>query len=152
MRNLYELNSGWSLTATADAVWDALESLLATDDPFPWWPSVRVVAGDGSALQLEARSIFGYVVRFRLHDLVRRPSRCLTFASDGDLRGQGSVTIRPVNASSCLAEIQWNVSADRAWMRATSWLLRPIFVAGHHVLMRQGEKNFNRWLAARERT
>jgi hypothetical protein len=152
VRNIYELNSGWALTETADAVWDALEALLGTDDPFPWWPSVRVVAGDGSALDVEARSIFGYAVRFRLYDLVRRPPRFLTFASDGDLRGHGSVTLRPVNASSCLVDIQWNVSVDRTWMRASSWLLRPVFVIGHHVLMRQGEKNFSRWLAAQPRT
>jgi hypothetical protein len=33
-------------------------------------------------------------------------------------------------------------------MRWTAWVLRPVFVAGHHIVMRQGEKHLNEWLHA----
>jgi hypothetical protein len=46
-------------------------------------------------------------------------------------------------------DIDWRVATDRRWMRWTGWLLRPVFVAGHHLIMRQGEKNLNAWLSAR---
>jgi hypothetical protein len=53
------------------------------------------------------------------------------------------------DGSSSYMDIDWRVATDRHWMRWTGWLLRPVFVAGHHMIMRQGEKNLNAWLTAR---
>ncbi|MEV7396427.1 hypothetical protein [Aeromicrobium sp. NPDC092404] len=146
MNSDYVLVSRWQVERSRDALWDVLEALLATPDPLPWWPSVQVTAYDGDDLDLRAASVFGYAVRFRLGDLVvERPHR-LSFTSEGDLRGRGEVTFVELTPKSSAMDIDWRVATDRRWMRWTAWILRPVFVAGHHVVMRQGEKHLNRWL------
>lgn len=152
MRDVYAFNSQWLVAAPAGVVWRAIDGLLERDDPFGWWPSIRFVGRDGPSLWLEARSVFGYRLRLRLHDLARERGHRLTFASDGDLRGQGALALRPLGAGCCAVDIEWKVSTHRRWMRLSSWLLRPVFTLAHHVLMRQGEKSFRRWIADQQRT
>ena len=151
MNSRYEFHSRWQVVINRDALWDELEGLLASKDPMAWWGPVEVVAYDGTNLSLRASSRFGYQLAFRLTNLqLSRPDR-LTFDADGDLRGVGAVvfTDGPDGRSSAM-DIDWQVATDRRWMRWTGWLLRPVFVAGHHVIMRQGEKNLNQWLSARQ--
>lgn len=151
MANVYEMTSRWEINASREQMWDVFDELLASSDPLPWWTSLKVVSNDGTTMVLKARSPVGYTLRFRVHDLVATRPDLLTYASDGDLRGSGSTTFRSVSTNACSLEFQWNVSVDRAWMRATSLVLRPIFVLGHDLLMAQGEKNLNKWLATRGR-
>lgn len=146
----YVFVSRWTIARSRDSLWDVLDDLLATDDPMVWWPSVTVQRYDGSAMTVRAASAFGYSLTFELADLeARRPDR-LTFAATGDLRGHGVVTFVDQGCDGCEMEIDWRVEADRRWMRWTGWLLRSLFVAGHALIMRQGEKNLNRWLATVE--
>lgn len=149
MRNVYEMQSRWDLRASREEVWDALAALLDSEDPMAWWPSVRVESYVDDELVVLASSHLGYTLKFRLYDLAQSRPESMTVLSDGDLRGGGTMTFSEVSAASSALNVQWNVSVDRAWMRATSWILRPIFVLGHHLVMNQGEKNFNRWLATR---
>ena len=148
MNSDYVFHSRWQVPLNRDALWDRVELLLSGDDPMIWWKSVEVTHYDGHNLGLRAASRFGYRLTFQLKDLEQsRPSR-LTFSSEGDLRGSGEVTfVEGGDGGSCAMEIGWRVAADRRWMRLSGWLLRPVFVAGHHLIMRQGEKNLHAWLA-----
>lgn len=149
MKSDYVLVSRWTVARSRESLWDELEALLATSDPLPWWPAVQVTSYDGDDLELRAASGFGYAVRFRLSNLqVHRPDR-LTFTSEGDLHGRGEVTFVPLAADRAAMDIDWQVATQKRWMRRTAWLLRPIFVAGHHVVMRSGEKHLNHWLDSR---
>jgi hypothetical protein len=148
MNSEYVLVTRWTIRRSREALWDVLEGLLATPDPLPWWPAVQVDDYDGDDLDLRAASGLGYAVRFRLSDLeARRPDR-LSFTSDGDLRGRGVVTFVALDDATSAMDIDWRVATDRRWMRWTSWLLRPVFVVGHNLVMRQGEKHLNAWLDA----
>jgi hypothetical protein len=148
MNSDYVLVSRWRVDRSRESLWDVLEGLLATSDPLPWWPSVQVTAYDGDNLDLHAASGLGYSVTFRLGNLKsQRPDR-LTFTSEGDLRGSGEVTFLELTPETSEMDIDWRVATDRRWMRWTAWLLRPVFVAGHHIVMRQGEKHLNEWLHA----
>lgn len=149
MRNAYEMHSRWELSASRDDVWDGLEELLASDDPMSWWPAVTVENRVGDDLNVRASSHLGYTLRFRLHDLRTDRPGTMTIASDGDLRGHGTLTFVSISDSSSAIDVQWNVSVDRTWMKATSWLLRPVFGLGHSLVMAQGEKRLDRWLAMR---
>lgn len=143
----YVFESRWQVARSRDSLWDALDHLLDTDDPMVWWPSVQVQRYDGSTMTVRAASAFGYSLTFELADLqAHRPDR-LTFSATGDLRGSGVVTFAESGPASCAMTIDWRVAADRRWMRWTGWLLRPVFVAGHWLIMRQGEKKLNAWLA-----
>lgn len=149
MPNLYEMSSRWEANASRETMWDVFDQLLISPDPLPWWSALKVVSNDGTDMRLKARSPVGYTLRFRVHDLVAQKPDTLTYASDGDLRGSGSTTFHHVSANACVLDFRWNVSVDRAWMRGTSLVLRPLFVLGHDLVMAQGEKNLNAWLATR---
>jgi hypothetical protein len=146
---VYEMTSRWEINASREELWDVFDELLYSSDPLPWWSALHVLSNDGATMSLKARSPIGYTLRFRVHDLMARKPVTLTYASDGDLRGNGSTTFHRVSANACALDFKWNVSVDRAWMRATSLLLRPLFVLGHDRVMAQGEKNLNAWLAKR---
>jgi hypothetical protein len=151
MNSEYVLVSRWRVGRGREALWDVLEALLDTPDPLPWWPSVQVTAYDGDNLDLRAASGLGYAVTFRLANLEsRRPDR-LAFTSEGDLRGRGEITFVELTDDTSEMDIDWRVATDRRWMRWTAWILRPVFVTGHHIVMRQGEKHLNEWLRAQER-
>jgi len=151
MNSEYMFRSRWHVGHTRESLWDSLEALLETDDPMPWWPSVQVTHYDGDDLELRAASFLGYALTFRLADLESfRPER-LTFTSKGDLRGTGEVTFVDLGARSAM-DIYWRVATDRPWMRRTAWVLRPLFVGAHHLIMRQGEKHLNEWLDAHDPT
>ena len=150
MNSEYVLVSRWQVDRSRESLWDVLEALLETPDPLPWWPSVQVVAYDGDNLDVRASSGLGYSVTFRLANLqAHRPDR-LSFTSEGDLRGRGVVTFVELTPGTSAMDIDWRVATDRRWMRWTSWLLRPVFVVGHNIVMRQGERHLNAWLAAQD--
>lgn len=144
----YAFASRWTVARSRESLWDVLETLLDTDDPMVWWPSVHVEQYDGSSMSLRADSPFGYSLRFDVADLrAQRPDQ-LTFIAHGDLRGNGVVQFVAAGQATCHLDIDWKVSLDRVWMRRTSWLLRPLFRAGHSLIMRQGQRRLNRWLNA----
>ncbi len=41
MNSHHVLVSRWSVEASRDEVWDAVDQLRASDDPMTWWPWVR---------------------------------------------------------------------------------------------------------------
>lgn len=151
MANVYEMTSQWEINTSQMELWDVFDELLSSPDPMPWWTSLKVVDNDGTTMVLNARSPIGYSLRFRVHDLVATRPDTLTYASDGDLRGSGSTTFREAGPDACVLDFAWNVSVDRAWMRASSLVMRPMFVLGHDRVMAQGEKRLNAWLAMRGR-
>lgn len=148
MNSRYEFHSRWQVVVGRDSLWDELEALLSSDDPMAWWGPVEVVDYDGRNLSLIATSRFGYRLAFQLTNLQLRRPNTLTFDSEGDLRGTGAVSFVDEGRASAM-DIVWNVATDRRWMRWSGWLLRPVFVAGHHLIMRQGEKHLNAWLKSR---
>jgi len=144
----YELTSRWHVDVSRERLWGVLEDGLADADPMPWWPRVETIGRGADDLVLRARSNLGYALTFRLHGLVTSPPDRMWFEADGDLRGRGVLTFVEVDDRRSVLDIRWNVDADRAWMRVTRPLLRPMFVAAHGRLMRDGERRLNAWLAA----
>lgn len=145
----YVLRSRWRLPLDVAAAWDVVESLLSSPDPFVWWDAVTVQDRADDRLRVVTRSHAGYVLRFELHDLdVRRPDR-VTVRAVGDLDGHGTIRVRPDGAGSVI-DVDWQVETTRAWMRRTAPVMRPVFVAAHAMVMRQGRRAFVRWLAPQQ--
>ncbi len=141
----YTLRSHWRVPADVGCTWDAVESLLESDDPFVWWDAVSVEGRRADGLHVVTRSRLGYALRFVLQDVqVRRPD-AVTVRAVGDLEGHGTVRVRPDGPCSII-DVDWQVETTRAWMRRSAPVLKPAFVGAHAVVMRQGRREFVRWL------
>lgn len=152
MKSDYVLDSCWGMACDRESLWDEIEALLDSDDPLRWWPSVQVVSREQDAFDVIAASHLGYSLRFRLSQLrTCRPDR-LTLRSDGDLRGTCVLRFVDTGPETSQIQVDWRVATGPRWMHWTSWLLRPLFVAGHHLVMRQGEKHLSAYLVAQGRS
>jgi hypothetical protein len=156
MTAAYTFVSRWRAPATRERCWEVLSATLSPRDagcePAPWWPDVTIVEAPtriepGSVIRLDVRSPFGYRLRVRLELTRVDAPTSLAAVSEGDLRGEGTLDIVPAEEGSVLTWT-WRVSVRRPWMRATGWLLRPLFVVAHTFVMRRGERGFARVLAA----
>lgn len=142
----YDLVSTWIFAAPLDDVWAVFEGLVDEPDPFVWWPDLSVEARGDDWLRVVTRSHLGYRLRFRLHTVRTEPPHTITIASTGDLTGSGRIALVADGAGGTRVQIDWAVCANRAWMRWTGPVLRPVFVASHRFVMRRGERALRAWL------
>lgn len=140
----YHLVSTWHLNHRIDRVWEAIEHSIEAEDPVAWWGSVRAVPGGGH--ELEARSIVGYRLRFRIEDLVIDRPNGLSLRTTGDLIGTAVLGLSAGQPATCRVTIDWRVTGTPGWMAASGFALRPVFVVAHWWIMRQGERRFDHWL------
>lgn len=148
---MYRFRSVWRLPRSREDLWDEIESLLRSQNPVPWWGAVTAVASRPDGYDLVARSCVGYRLRFTLHDLDLDRPTAMTFRSRGDLVGQAALAFADDGADRTRVTIDWRVDVTVDWMRRTEWMLRPVFVLAHTVIMASGERRLRRWLRAAPR-
>ena len=134
----------WTFDHDRDHVWGVLNELVESDDPAAWWRSVSSSRPDEDSLQLVVRSVLGYRLRIRVHDLRITPPATMRFRADGDLVGRGVLTAVATGPGTTGLVVEWDVTVTRPWMRRTSRILRPGFVAAHHVVMWQARRQLGR--------
>ncbi|WP_375003652.1 hypothetical protein [Aeromicrobium sp. CTD01-1L150] len=130
--------SSWRFDVPRRELWQVFEELVDAPDPFIWWPGLHVVDRDGDEIELEARSVLAYRLRFRLHGLTASAPEQISFLCDGDLRGRAAASLIEHGSDASSALIDWTVTVRRPWMRRTLPLLRPAFIGAHHHMMRRG--------------
>jgi len=151
-RAAYAFRTRWWVAAEPARCWQELER-VATGRAASWWRGLRV-AVPAPALEpparvgLVVRAPLGYLLRVDLVVTHAAPGREAAARSTGDLDGRGRVALRPCRGGTELVFV-WDVEVRRAWMRAASPLLRPLFRAAHAVVMRAGERGLRRALAHR---
>jgi hypothetical protein len=129
-----------------------MEAMLRPGADLSWWPALdvqmpfrRLVVGERLVVAV------GSPLLYRLRMLVTITSleagTSLAVSSDGDLSGRGRIDVQPDGATASVLTIHWDVSTRKAWMNATAWLLRPVFVWAHQHVMRRGEEQLRRVLA-----
>lgn len=145
----FVLVSRWRLQADAGAVWQLLTDVEAWPS---WWRYVRAArrieraptSPLGDVVELDWGSALPYGLRLAVTtEVAERPHR-LQGRARGDLRGSGTWVLEPVpaagpqHASAVDVTYRWEVELERPWMRALSFLLRPLFEWNHFVVMRAG--------------
>ncbi|MGJ9412266.1 hypothetical protein ACHAAC_06115 [Aeromicrobium sp. CF4.19] len=141
--------SRWRLDHPRRAVWQVLQDLVGTQDPFPWWADLQVTGRTDDEIHVRARSWVGYRLHFRLHSLSTTQPRRIGLRSDGDLVGRADVELEADGDEACVVVITWDVEVTRGWMRMGAVVLRPLFVLMHAVVMRRGRRGLEAWLASR---
>ncbi len=139
----YRFVTRWRLRARIEDVADALEDV---DRISLWWPSVyrecTVVErggahGLGRRVEVTTKGFLPYLIRWHFTvDDVDYPHGSHVVAG-GDLEGEGRWTLRQDGPEADVT-YAWTVSANHAFIRRFSWLLRPLFAANHNWTMRQG--------------
>jgi ribosome-associated toxin RatA of RatAB toxin-antitoxin module len=147
------LTSRWRLgPASPDRVWQ----LLTEVERWPrWWRHVRRSqvmrhgaanhVGDMAAIDL--RSALLYAVHVRVTTTLADPMRQLEGRTEGDLHGHGTWLIEPAGEAVDVT-YRLDVALHRPWMRALSFLLRPLFEWNHFAVMRGGARGKARALGA----
>lgn len=142
----FSFSSRWHISASQTRVWNTFEELLASDEPFVWWPGMHSTR-QGDDIHVVAGSPVGYRLRFRLHSLLQTPMDEVALRSDGDLDGRATLRLSSMDDSSSTIDVSWHVDVTSRWMRMGAPLLRPLYVRAHDVVMRAGERGLNAWLA-----
>jgi hypothetical protein len=149
----FVLVSHWHVPGDIETVFDH----LIGPEVARWWPEayreVREIApgdaeGRGRVLDILTRGRIPYPLRWRLEVVeIRRPDHLVVQAS-GDLVGQGTWELRQ-NGSFVEMTYTWCVEVTRRWMRWLAPVLRPLFAANHHWVMRRGEIGLTREMEGR---
>lgn len=150
-RASYNFTSHWQVNAPFEKVWEIIASY---DTWTTWWAGLdRLEAVHetpdhvGSRAKLIWRAKLGYRLETIISITSIEAPRLINFDSAGSLEGNGSWLVEGEGKNSRIT-ITWNVATTKPWMNLLSPILRPIFVASHHGLMRAGERGLNRHLSA----
>lgn len=149
-RSRYVFRSRWRLDAPPGAVYEALRDVASYPD---WWPQVRDIwqLADGAA-RLRCRSVLPYDLVFEIHREIEDPDgRVLQARQVGDLEGTSRWTVG-TNGAGTVALFDQEVVVRKSLIRRVGLLARPILMADHDVMMREGERGLRRYLDAREGT
>lgn len=154
MPRRFVLTSRWRLDTSPEAVWQLLTDIEAWP---AWWRYVRRVrriersatSPVGDVAELVWGSALLYGIRLRVTTLAaERPTR-LEGQSQGDLNGFGIWLLDAATDAGVDVTYRWEVVLERPWMRALSFLLRPVFEWNHFVIMRAGAAGMARRLGCR---
>ena|GEM_PF-427904 len=132
-----------------DALWSALEQ---TDHFERWWGWLSEFRLDGEGL-CDGAVLHGVVsppVPYRMRVRVqlvtcRRPERVDAVVT-GDLRGEGSLRLRPEGPGT-VADVAWQVEMMQRPMRLASRVAHPLLQWGHDRVVEMTVSGFRRHLA-----
>jgi uncharacterized protein YndB with AHSA1/START domain len=141
----FRLLTRFALAAPPAAVYGAVRDVAAWPR---WWRGcervIELDRGDdeglGAARRIEWKSRLPYRVAIEVKvTAIRRPA-FIEAESGGDLAGSGRWTFSPLgtDGASTRVEYLWEVTARKAWMRALTPLLAPLFRLNHDWLMAAG--------------
>lgn len=153
----YQFTTRWRFDASPEEVW----SILANAEELPrWWPSVylgatRIEAGDangiGQVTSLWTKGFLPYTLRWRFRvSEVERPHR-LALDAVGDVVGRGVWTLSGT-ADGTDVTFDWRIRAEKPFLRALSFLLKPVFSANHAWAMARGRESLGLELGRRRAT
>ena len=140
----YSFTTDWSFDAPVERVWDAITHPLDWPN---WWPGVeKVVAvqpGGDDGLGGVHRSTWKSALPYRLtfDSRVVRVERFVIYEIEatGELQGHGLWTFSAAGAVTRV-RYDWNVIANKWWMRFLAPVARPLFRWNHDVIMRWGRE------------
>ena len=147
--NFYRFRSEWTLPAARTDVYLALEQL----DDYPlWWKQItRAQRRTNGSYEMTARSLLPYELEF-----VTTQRRCdpvdgiLEADLSGDLGGFSRWTISSAGGITT-AVFDEEVIANKALLRRLAYVTRPAFRANHAIMMRDGHRGLQAYLAGWQR-
>jgi carbon monoxide dehydrogenase subunit G len=143
----------WEFESPIDKVWE----MINHPEQWPqWWQNCKNVeklregdaTGVGAVQRFSMQTQLPYTLRFEVVSTLSEPPKVLA----GDVQGQLQGTVRwELSESGDITTIRyfWDVEPTRAWMRAVSPLMRPIFAWNHRSMMRNAARGLSKMIGAR---
>ncbi len=160
---LYDLSSTWIFPHPQQQVWDVIADPKMS---WPqWWPGCTLAkpleqpakegkSNDelllGTTATLNFKASLGYTLKVSYHPTKVVSPREVVFDAGGDLLGQGSVVLSPIDARTTRMDIDWKVRPTSRWMTLLSPVAAPAFKYAHSALMAKGERGLREFLATKE--
>lgn len=149
LKDRFVLISRWHLDCAIEAAWQRIAQVR--DWP-RWWPNVRAARVDqeaveedglhvpraGSQAWIDWRTGLGYGLRLHVTTVRVAAPFELEGSADGDLNGAGLWLLEARGDAGVVITYRWDVHLNRAWMRQTARLLRPLFAWNHSAVMHAG--------------
>jgi hypothetical protein len=163
LKDRFVLISRWHLDCTIEAAWQHISQVREWPK---WWPNVRAVLtvgvdqdaarADGlcvprvgSQAWIDWRTRLGYGLRMHVTTTRVAAPFELEGVADGDLDGVGLWVLESQGDKGVVITYRWDVHLNRAWMRLTAPVLRPLFAWNHFAVMREGAKAMARDIGCR---
>ena len=153
--NRYEFVDVWNIPHPADVVWE----VLARPSRFPeWWRGVylkaELVGGDGepsvgSRVAVVAKGWLPYKLKATFEATRLEKPNLIEFKAEGDFKTDSSRWIIRESSGGTQATLEWNPIVDQAFVRAFSFLLKPLFRSNHRWTMKRGEKQIAAYIASK---
>ncbi|HWB38689.1 MAG TPA: hypothetical protein VG604_00415 [Candidatus Saccharimonadales bacterium] len=147
----YHFQSEWNFAAKPARIWG-----IITRQPFnwdEWWPQLESISDVkatptllGSAFTCSWRAPLGYHLACRLTITGVDLRKQAILKVDGDLSGTAICTLRP-GTDGTHVHLDWHVTTNKSWMNWLAPILKPLFIWGHHSVMRSGERGFKKYLS-----
>lgn len=152
--NTYHFVTQWRLQGTVEEV----GAIIADANGLSrWWPAVYLdvqvldvgdANGVGAVIRLYTKGWLPYTLRWQFQVTEVEHLHRLVIRADGDFVGRGIWTFAQdgdwVNVT-----YDWQVEAQKTWLRRLSFLFKPLFAANHEWAMRMGEESIRLELARR---
>lgn len=139
----YHFVTHWRIAGTAAELYDVLAD---ADGLKRWWPSVYLDArvlesgdehGIGRVVDLYTKGWLPYTLRWRFRITDAERPRGLSLQANGDFVGRGVWTFVE-DGPYVDVTYDWSIRAEKPFLRAMSWLLKPVFALNHRWAMWQG--------------
>jgi len=147
----YTFVTNWSFNAPVEQVWHEIIHPLQWPQ---WWRGVEQVEqlepggvdGLGSLHRSVWKSVLPYRLRFDSRAMRVERYRIYEIQAMGQLEGAG---LWSFSQTGDITQVRydWNVTANKLWMRVLAPIARPIFRWNHDVIMRWGEEGLAKRLA-----
>lgn len=145
----YEFVTHWSIPAPLERVWD---ELMSPEEWPGWWWGVKQVTllepgvdklGTGAVRRYVWRSRLPYRLAFTMQTTKIEPCRLIEGVASGELEGFGRWTLSH-EAGQTDVRYDWQVVANKWWMKWLAPVARPLFEWNHDVVMAWGREGLVR--------
>lgn len=133
----YSFLTHWQIEGDRKLVYE----ILKEGERYPdWWrPAYQECRRVGEeAVACRVRAKLPYTLEFTTELVRERPPEEFEIRASGELEGKGLWRLRQAGKFTEV-EFHWDVEARKPWVRALSFLLKPVFRWNHDWVMNTGE-------------
>ncbi|MCX6208758.1 MAG: SRPBCC family protein [Bacteroidetes bacterium] len=154
MAKSYSFITYWEINAPIEKVWALIYNSTEWAN---WWRGVVDVSelekgnenGIDSIRRYTWKSKLPYKLSFDMRLTEFEYCKKLSGTAFGELEGNGTWMFKEKDGVT-IVTYYWNIVTNKTWMNSLAFLLKPIFIYNHNVLMRWGKQGLEQKLGIKK--